>query len=85
MLAREACVEFRKPRILSEGQQCDSRAFRHRQFKIARLRKANYCLADQRRLGCSIHELASFGLPSRSRLGELMAVRRMRNLLGKQR
>ena len=72
MLAREACIEFRKLRILSEGQQCDSWAFRHRQFKIARLRQANYCLADQRRLGCPIHELASFGLPSRSRLGELM-------------
>ena len=72
MLAREAGIEFRKPRILSEGQQCDSWTFRHRQFKIARRRQANYCLADQRRLGCPIHELASFGLPSRSRLGELM-------------
>ena len=72
MLAREACVEFRKRRILPEGQQCDSWAFRHRQFKIARLREANYCLADERRLGCPIHKLASFGLPSGSRLGELM-------------
>ena len=72
MLAREACVEFRKRRILPEGQQCDPRTFRHGQFKIARLRQANYCLADQRRLGGPIHELASFGLPSRSRLGELM-------------
>ena len=72
MLVREACVEFRKTLILSEGQQCDSWAFRHSQFKIARLRQANYCLADQRRLGCPIHELASLGLPSRAWLGELM-------------
>jgi hypothetical protein len=72
MLTREACVDFRKDRVLPEGQQCDTGAFRHGQFKIARLRKANYCLTNQRRLGCPIHELASFGLPSRSRLGELM-------------
>src|SRR5438876_8281062 len=26
-LVREVCVEFRKARILSEGQQCDPRAF----------------------------------------------------------
>jgi len=72
MLVGEACIEFPKRRILSEGQQCDPRAFRHGQFEIARLRKAHYCLADQRRLSCSIHKLASFSLPSRSRLGELV-------------
>ncbi len=33
-LTREACVEFRELRVLSQGQQSDSRAFRHRQFKI---------------------------------------------------
>src|SRR6187551_94080 len=71
-LVCEVCVECRKPRILSEKQQCDSWAFRHRQFKIACVRQANYCLTDQRRLGCPIHELSGFGLPPCSRIGELM-------------
>jgi hypothetical protein len=71
-LACEVRIEFRKRRVLSKGQQCDPRAFRYGQFKIAGDRKAHYCLADQRCLSCPIHQLASFALPSRSRLGELM-------------
>jgi hypothetical protein len=71
-LACEICVELRKLAVLSQGQQCDPRSFRYNQFKLAARRKPHERLADQRRIGCSIHELTRFRPPTRSRLGELM-------------
>ena len=62
--ASEGSFDFCKRGVLSQRQQRYSGSFRNGQLEVASSGKADQRIADQRRLWASVHELATFGLPS---------------------